>query len=81
MFDGTELVPPLPPDSSTIGPDGQFIAFLLLCFLLTGCAYFFFEICGDLMSQEFWEDFRGMELRPWVKRLHASRKGKCWWQL
>ena len=63
MFDGLP-VPPLPPDAAVpIGPGGQFALFLFLCFLLIFLAYFFFELCDALMSEEFWRDIEQLELR------------------
>ncbi len=72
MFDGFPIPPP-PPDAIPIGPDGQFALFVLLCFLLVALSYFFFEICADLMSEEFWDE---------LKDFHQThRKDKKWWEL
>lgn len=80
MLDDLSPVPPLPPDPTPIGPFGHFVLLVLLCFLLVACAYFFFEMCDALMSDEFWEDVRGMECRPWVKRLQARCKARRKWR-
>jgi hypothetical protein len=74
MFNGGFPAPPLPQDAVPIGPGGRFALFVLLCFLLVAIAYFFFEMCAALMSEEVWQDFRRMELRPWAKRLQQ------WWR-
>jgi len=69
MFDGWP-VPPLPSDPTPIGPRGQFALFLLICFLLVALAYFFFEICADLMNDDFWHE---------LKEFHRANRRK-WWQ-
>jgi hypothetical protein len=71
MFDGPWQVPPLPP-GVPIGPDGRLVLLLLLGCVLVALAYFFFELCDALMSEEFWHD---------VEELQARRKGKKWWQI
>lgn len=71
MFDGAPL-PPFPPDAVPMGPGGQFTLFLLLCFSLVFLAYFFFELCAALMSEEFRRD---------VEQLQTRRKGKRWWKI
>ena len=71
MFDGYSYpVPPFPSDPTPIGPRGQFALFVLICFLLVALAYFFFEICADLMNDEFWRD---------LKEFHRANRRK-WWQ-
>lgn len=71
MFDGISqfpLLPPFPPDPTSIGPGGQFVLFLVSCFSLAATAYFCFELCA-LMWEEVPRD---------IERLRAHRVGKKW---
>lgn len=56
MFDGSLISPLLPSHPTPIGPHGQFALFVLICFLLVAVAYFFFEMCAALMSEELWRE-------------------------